>query len=95
MNISLPKLSVIGSAIRAFLWRYNITVFLVPAIGALSLATFLLYGVIQTASATPTDASTTVTFDKDTMELIKKLQPATSLDTYSLPSNQRSNPFAE
>jgi len=90
------NLITISHTLRAFMWRYSLTIFLVPAIGAIALATFLIYRVVQTDTSSATGNTTnTITFDKDTMERIKKLQPATSQTAYSLPTNQRSNPFTE
>lgn len=95
MKIS-ANLATFGPVLRTFVWRHSLTIFLVPTIGAVALATFVMYQVVQSASApTSSDAANTITFDKDTMDKLKKLQPVTSLGTYSLPTNQRSNPFME
>lgn len=95
MKIS-ANLVATSAGLRRFMWRYSLTIFLVPTIGAVALATFLMYQVVLSASTlSASDTASTISFDKDTMNKIKKLQPATSQDTYSLPTNQRSNPFTE
>lgn len=90
------NLVTFGPILRTFVWRYSLTIFLVPTIGAVALATLVMYQVVQSASSpTTSDTANTITFDKDTMAKVKKLQPANSQDSYSLPTNQRSNPFTE
>lgn len=85
-----------GPAFRAFMWRHSLTIFLVSTIGAIALATLILYRVVLSANnPAGTNTGTTITFDKATMDKIKKLQPASAQDSYSLPTNQRSNPFSE
>ncbi len=90
------NLTAANNTLRIFLWKYSLTVFLVPAVGAVAIAIFLIYHVVQSDSTpTASDTSNTITFDKTTMDQLKKLQPADSQTTYSLPTNQRSNPFTE
>lgn len=88
-SLSLPKLS---GMILQFLHRYHVLIFVLTAIGGLSIATFLIS---QTINA-PDDASsqaTSETFDKETIEKVKALRKPTEAPAPLVLPSGRINPF--
>ncbi len=89
LSLSLPQ---IKTNILRFLHRYHILLFVLTVVGGLSLATFM----INQAINAPIDAagqSSAESFDKDTMEKVRKLRkPNEAPAPLVLPSG-RVNPF--
>lgn len=88
-------LSAILVGVKRFFWRYHLTIFIVVAASGIAIAIFSLIGVIaQSSDTSGFTATESTTFDKATIEKVKKLNDQPSYD-FSLPTNQRSNPFME
>ncbi len=90
------NLAAIVKPIKRFLWKYNSTLFFVLAAGAIGLAIYSLYQVVQAAS-NPSNLppTSTYTFDQATMDKIGKLKDSSASNTYTLPTDKRANPFVE
>lgn len=92
MNTDLS--SFIGS-IRHFLWRYHLTMFIVIAVGSIALAIFSLLGVVsQPSDPVATGTASQSNFDQETIDRVLQLQDTPSYN-FTLPTNQRNNPFSE
>lgn len=86
------SLNLISGTITMILHRYHVLLFVITAIGGLSFATFMINQTVN-KPADSTSQSTTETFDKDTIEKVKKLRkPNEAPAPLSLPSG-RINPF--
>lgn len=95
MDISLIKLQ---RAVDHFFRRYHVMVFMLTAVIGVSFAVLSLYNIIL-QSGNPTEeqvnAATSSSFDNDTIDKLNRLLQADSTQIYTLPSNQRTNPFVE
>ncbi len=89
LSLSLPQ---IKTNILRFLHRYHILLFVLTVIGGLSLATFMINQTIN-APIDATGQSSVESFDKDTMDKVRKLRkPNEAPAPLVLPSG-RVNPF--
>lgn len=92
MNKSIP--AIIEST-KKFFWRHHLTMFIVVAAGSIAFAIFLLIQVVEKSSNigayTPSNADT---FDTETIQRVRELNDRPTYD-FSLPTNQRNNPFTE
>lgn len=87
------QLEPIIKHLSKFLWRFHVMIYSIAVIGGLSIAIFLLSGLLSVSSE-PVQTSS-ATFDKKTMKIIKDFRTSTSgNDSLTLPAG-RSNPFAE
>ena len=82
---------IINKQLSAFFGRYHFLLFIVLAAGGLAVATFLLYQVVTTPKEEPT-ASTSASFDTQTIERIRQLNTTEQSPDVVLPSG-RTNPF--
>ena len=87
------QLEPIIKPLSKFLWRFHVIIYSVAVIGGLSIAIFLLSGLLSISSEpAPTSSAT---FDKKTMKIIKDFRTSASgNEPLALPAG-RSNPFAE
>lgn len=86
------SLSQLSAMLVHFLHRYHVLLFVLTAVGGLSIATFLINQTINTPSES-TIQSGTQTFDKETMEKVKSLRKPTEAPApLELPAG-RINPF--
>lgn len=87
------QLEPIIKPLSKFLWRFHVIIYSVAVIGGLSIAIFLLSGLLSISSEpAPTSSAT---FDKKTMKIIKDFRTSASgNEPLTLPAG-RSNPFAE
>ena len=87
------QLEPIVKLLSKFLWRFHVIIYSVVVIGGVAIAIFLLSGLLAVPTEEPQTAS--ISFDKETMKVIKDFRPSTSAnDSFNLPAG-RSNPFAE
>ena len=87
------QLEPIVKSLSKFLWRFHVIIYRVVVIGVVAIAIFLLSGLLAVPTEEP--QTTSISFDKKTMQIIKDFRPSTSAnDSFSLPAG-RSNPFAE
>ncbi len=95
MDISLIKLQ---RAVDHFLRRYHVMVFMLTAVIGVSLAVLSLYNIVL-QSGNPSEeqinAAASSSFDNDTIDKLNRLLQADSSQTYTLPKDQRTNPFVE
>lgn len=93
MNTSSLSVSQLTVPLSRFLHRFHIILFALLVIGGLSVATFMLYGVITESSATDQQASSANSFDKTTIQKIETLRdPSQESAPLQLPAG-RTNPF--
>lgn len=82
-------------SVKRFFWRYHLTMFTVIAVSGIAIAILSLIGVVARSSDTDNSGtSETSNFDEQTIERVKQLNDVPNY-TFTLPSNQRNNPFAE
>lgn len=87
------QLEPIIKPLSKFLWRFHVMIYSIAVIGGLSIAIFILSGLLSISSE-PAPASS-ATFDKKTMKIIKDFRTSASgNEPLTLPAG-RSNPFAE
>ncbi|MGB2787560.1 MAG: hypothetical protein WBB94_04220 [Candidatus Saccharimonadaceae bacterium] len=95
MDISLIKLK---QAIDHFFRRYHVMTFMLTAVIGVSLAVLSLYNIVL-QSGNPTEdqvnAASNSSFDNDTIDQLNLLLQADSSEKYTLPKDQRTNPFIE
>lgn len=84
------------ASIKRILWRHHFTLFLVISVGGIALAISSLFGVINSSeNVTNVDTSGQISFDQTTIDNLEKLKGTSTSTTYSLPTNQRIDPFVE
>ncbi len=95
MDINLIKLR---QAVDHFFRRYHIMTFMLTAVIGVSLAVWSLYDIVL-HSGNPveeqTNAASNSSFDNDTIDRLNNLLQADSGEKYTLPTDQRTNPFIE
>lgn len=92
MNKDMGALMV---SVKRFLWRYHFTIFIVIAAAIIVVAILSLINVVAQSSDIKNYApSEVIGFDQVTIEKVKKLNDNTS-SSFTLPTNQRINPFTE
>lgn len=86
-----------GRSLRKLLWQYNFTLFLVVAAGGVIVAIYSLLGIISGTSITSSNAASTqlTSFDKETISRVQALADSSDSGSFTLPSNQRTDPFLE
>lgn len=89
------SLQAISSKIRQFLWKYHFTLFLVFAAGGATLGIYSLLGVINLSAPTDNKLDSKSTFDQATIDKVNKLSNSTDEQTFTLPTDQRTDPFLE
>lgn len=89
------SLQGIGSMLRQFLWKYHFTLFLVFAAGGATLGIYSLLGVINLSTPANANQSSQDTFDQATINRVKKLSSSADEQNFTLPTNQRTDPFLE
>lgn len=90
-----PSISQVGAAITHFIHRHHLTLFTLTVVVSVSVAVFLLNGLISVSNSPVSTTPTTASFDKATIDKINSFSSADSgSDTFSLPSG-RINPFVE
>ena len=90
-----PSISQLGGILARFLHRYHVMLFTLTVVIGVSVAIFLLYGLLSLSSETASTQPATTTFDQDTINKINGFNTAGSdNDTFSLPAG-RVNPFVE
>ncbi len=78
-----------------FFHRYHVILFVVIALGGLSIAILMLYQTVQTSTdTTAITESVEPGFDKNTIERLRTLKPAGTGDPLKLPDT-RTSPFVE
>lgn len=86
--------SQISHAVSHFMHRYHIIIFTLIVVGSLSVATFVLYQVVNTSQLASDDQVSTG-FDKKTMEKINTLSGSDDAQPTLVPPAGRTNPFKE
>lgn len=80
---------------KHFFWRYHLTIFMVIAASGIALAIFSLIDVVGQSSDTKGyDTQAATSFDQETIDRVKNLNDNPDY-TFTLPTNQRTNPFTE
>jgi hypothetical protein len=92
MDTSSLSLIQIKTTVLHFLHRYHVLLFVLIAIGGLSVATFLINQAIN-QPIEQTNQSATDTFDQDTMDKIEKLRKPNEAPAPLVLPNGRVNPF--
>ncbi len=86
----------INKKIIAFFSRYHMVTFILLSCLLLVVAVYLLFAVIESTNASPTNASSTITgFDQKTIDKIKDLRDSNSGTAQLQLPSPRSNPFSE
>lgn len=86
--------NTIKQSVSTFLQRYHLIVFIVIVVGLLIFVMFQINDVIKSSSSSTVTAPTTQSFDKTTMDKIKKLH-ASGQSSTPLKLSGRSSPFVE
>lgn len=89
------SLSQLSTTLAQLLHRYHVILFSLLVLGGLSVATFMLYGIITKSPSDMSASSTSSSFDQTT---IKKIQGLRSTSEASQPLELppgRTNPFQE
>lgn len=82
-------------AVKRFLWRYHIVLFIVIAAAGTGLAIYSLLDVTAKSNGTLSTAEPAQTgFDQATITRVKQLNDTPNYN-FALPTNQRNNPFTE
>jgi hypothetical protein len=92
MKQSSISLTQIKSGVLQFLHRYHVLLFVLTAIGGLSLATFMINQTIN-GPADTTIQSTNESFDKETMDKVKSLRKPDEAPAPLVLPEGRVNPF--
>ncbi len=89
-------LYVINKKIIAFFSRFHLVTFVLIASLLFVVAITLLVAVVESATATPTNASSTISgFDQKTIDKIKSLRDSSGGNAQLQLPSPRSNPFSE
>jgi len=91
-NISLDQISRMGGR---FFQRFHVLLFVALSLGALIVATFLLYGLINKSGADNSTVTSGSNFDQATIEKLNNMSSASdTIDPANVPKSSR-NPFTE
>ena len=89
-------LYVINKKIIAFFSRFHLVTFVLIASLLFVVAIALLVAVVESATTTPTNASSTISgFDQKTIDKIKSLRDSSGGNAQLQLPSPRSNPFSE
>lgn len=85
----------ISTWLRQFLWKYHFTIFLVFATSGATLGIYSLLEVINLTAPAVVNQNDQGAFDQATIDRVKRLSSSADEQTFSLPTNQRIDPFLE
>lgn len=94
MDISLLSLK---QSLTRFLHRYHVVLFVIVALGSLSVSILLLNTIITKSGDSNgyVSSSNNASFDKETIEKVNQLRAQGETATSSIPTSGRINPFSE
>jgi len=90
-----PSLSQLGDVITHFVQRFHLVIFTLTVVIGVSVAVFLLNGLIEASNKTEPATHAMPTLDQNTIDRINSFKKASDgQDSFSLPPG-RINPFVE
>lgn len=94
MKLNSLSVSDVTSILFRFLHRYHVMLFVVITLGGLAVATYVLNGVVSSASVI-TNVNSSTAFDQQTIDKIMSFKTSSQQHGQYTPPAGRSNPFAE